>query len=109
MSAPGRFGSVKGESPANKGRDYPAQPLTRAEADALISAAMAGPSRSGFRNAVLIIVMYRGGLRVSEALALRAADVNYEQATVRVLCGKNRKARDCAYRPSCCGHGGRAG
>lgn len=37
--------------------------------------------------------MYRGGLRVSEALALRPKDVEAETGAVRVLSGKGWRAR----------------
>lgn len=37
--------------------------------------------------------MWRSGLRISEALALRPADVNLSTGTVRVLRGKGGKAR----------------
>jgi site-specific recombinase XerD len=86
----GRFGSVKGQVPANAGRTFPPEPLTREEADALIHAALAEP-RAGLRNAAMLAVMYRGGLRVSEVLALRASDVDSARGTVRVLRGKGDK------------------
>jgi site-specific recombinase XerD len=38
-------------------------------------------------------VLYRGGLRISEALALRPADVDPARGTVRVMDGKGGKPR----------------
>ena len=43
--------------------------------------------------------MYRAGLRVSEALALRPADVNLTDGTVRVLHGKGDKPRTVGLDP----------
>src|ERR1017187_1488123 len=88
----GHFGSVKGQAPPNKGRRFPPEPLTRIEADALISAALANAG-FGSRNAAMLAVMYRGGLRVAEVLALRPVDVDLDRKTVRVLHGKGDKSR----------------
>lgn len=50
--------------PANKGRRYRAEVLSRAEASALI--AVCSPSSStGIRNRALITLLYRGGLQIS--------------------------------------------
>jgi len=87
-----RLGSVPGQAPANKGRTFRAEVLTRAEADALI-AACSPASRTGIRNRALLTVLYRGGLRISEALALRPADVDPARGTVRVMDGKGGKPR----------------
>jgi integrase len=43
--------------------------------------------------------MYRAGLRVSEALALRPADVNLTDGTLRVLHGKGNKPRTVGLDP----------
>lgn len=48
---------------------------------------------TGIRNRALIAIMYRAGLRISETLALRPADVNQEDGTLRILHGKGDKAR----------------
>jgi site-specific recombinase XerD len=76
----------------NKGRKYPAEPLTDAEVRALLRGC-SHRAPTGIRNRALIVVMVRAGLRVSEALALRPADVDAVQGTVRVLHGKGDKAR----------------
>ncbi|MGA2830304.1 MAG: tyrosine-type recombinase/integrase, partial [Streptosporangiaceae bacterium] len=39
----------------------------------------------------MLMLLYRSGLRVSEVLALRAADINLSEHTVRVLHGKGDK------------------
>jgi len=84
--------SRKGRAPANKGQRFPAELLTREEVQRLIG----GCSRrapTGRRNAALLAVMYRSGLRVSEALDLRPKDICPNTQTVRVLCGKGSRAR----------------
>lgn len=71
---------------------FPPEPLTRAEALALVDA----PNPrwpTGARNRALLALMYRSGLRVAEALALRPWDVDAESSTVRVLNGKGKKTR----------------
>lgn len=56
--------------PANKGQRYPAEILTEDEVRALLkSCSTRAPT--GVRNSALIVALYRGGLRISEALALR--------------------------------------
>ena len=47
---------------------------------------------SGLRNKVLIIVLYRCGLRVSEVLGIRTSDYNQQEGTLRVI-GKGNKMR----------------
>jgi site-specific recombinase XerD len=54
---------------------------------------------TGVRNRALITLLYRGGLRVSEALALQPKDVDRESGTVRVLHGKGNRARTTGLDP----------
>ena len=54
---------------------------------------------TGIRNRALIAVLYRTGLRISEALALRRSDVDGDAGTVRVLHGKGDKARTVGLDP----------
>jgi site-specific recombinase XerD len=78
--------------PPNKGHKYPAEPLSAEEVSQLLrGCSLRAPT--GIRNRALIAVMYRAGLRVSEALALRPTDVNTTDGTLRVLHGKGDKAR----------------
>jgi site-specific recombinase XerD len=97
-SATRRLGSAPGQVPANKGKRYRAEVLSRAEADALIGACSAA-SRTGIRNRALITLLYRGGLRISEALALRPADVDPGRGTVRIMDGKGHKPRTVGLDP----------
>lgn len=48
---------------------------------------------TGIRDRALLVTLYRAGLRVSEALDLRPADIDYDDATIRVLHGKGDKTR----------------
>lgn len=50
-------------------------------------------AKTGVRNRALIVVLYRGGLRLSEALALRPKDLDRAAGKVRILHGKGDKAR----------------
>ena len=70
----------------------PAEILSREEVEKLI-AGCSPRCPTGLRNRALIAVMYRAGLRVSEALALMPKDVDEEAGTLRVLRGKGSKAR----------------
>lgn len=70
---------------------YPAEHYTKAECLAIITAA--GPTWYGQRDAALITVLWRSGLRLAEALALRDKDIDFDAGTIRVLHGKGDKAR----------------
>lgn len=83
--------NLSGRPGHNAGRKYPAEVLTPDEIAALMAAMNQGAT--GDRNRALVAVMYRAGLRVSEALALKPADVNLADGSVRVLRGKGKKAR----------------
>ncbi len=88
----GSLGNMKGQEPANKGQTYPVEVLSDAEVKSLIGAC-SRRSPSGIRNRALIVVMYRGGLRVSEALKLRPKDIDADLGTVRILNGKGGRSR----------------
>src|SRR4051812_45061150 len=57
-----------GRPPRNKGRLYPADPPTVEEIVAVMREASDDPH--GYRLRALVVVLWRGGLRVAEALAL---------------------------------------
>jgi integrase/recombinase XerD len=84
--------TMQRSEPANKGKKYPAEPLTEAEAQALVDA-IKGTGPLAARNRALVALLWRSGLRVSEALSLKPADVDEAQGTVNVRDGKGRKAR----------------
>lgn len=74
------------------GRTYPADHLRREEITAMLDAFdMSDPI--DHRNRTLMVLLWRSGLRISEALALRPIDVDLENLTVHVLHGKGDKAR----------------
>jgi site-specific recombinase XerD len=87
-----------GRVPVNKGHSFPAEPLSGDEVRALLKAASTRGS-SGLRNRALVVVMWRAGLRVSEALALFPKDVDAKAGTVAVLHGKGDKRRTVAMDP----------
>jgi len=73
-------------------RRYPPEVLTDAEVRALLDAC--GQYRTtAIRNRALIAVLYRGGLRINEALALYPKDIDLESGAIRVLHGKGDKPR----------------
>jgi site-specific recombinase XerD len=78
-----------------KGTKLPPEPLERDEIDALM-AACSSRAPTGIRNRALLVVLWRGMLRINEALSLKPADFNATTGTVRVLAGKGRKARTVA-------------
>jgi len=78
-----------------KGTKLPPEPLERDEIDALM-AACSSRAPTGIRNRALLVVLWRGMLRINEALKLKPADFNATTGTVRVLAGKGRKARTVA-------------
>ncbi len=73
-------------------RRLPVETLTTEEVDKLL-AACNPKAPSGVRNRALIAVLYRAGLRIGEALALKPKDLDEKAGTVRVLHGKGDRAR----------------
>ena len=73
---------------------YPAEHYTKEECLAILEAC--GNTWVGKRNRALITIMWRAGLRLSEALALRPVDIDWTAKTIRVLHGKGDKARTVA-------------
>jgi site-specific recombinase XerD len=61
--------------------------LTPGEIEALLEAARTG--RHGVRNHLLVLMMYRRGLRVSQAVGLRRDEVDLDQARLWVKRLKN--------------------
>jgi len=82
-----------------KGRTFPPEPLTPDEVAAILSrCSLRAPT--GIRNRALFMLLARSGLRISEALALRAADVDFAAHSVRVLHGKGDMATVRGFHPS---------
>ena len=74
----------------NKGRIFHIDTLSKEEVLAIADKCTRGVS--GLRNKVLILVLYRCGLRVSEVLGIRSSDYNQNEGTLRVI-GKGNKMR----------------
>ena len=91
-------GSTKSRTPANKGKRYHAEPLTDVEVKALL-AQCSRRAPTGIRNRALITVLYRCGLRISEALNLYLKDYDAQAGTIRILNGKGGKSRTVAIDP----------
>jgi site-specific recombinase XerC len=87
-----------GRAPGNKGRRYPPEILTVEEVRALI-AGCSNRAPTGVRNRALIVVLYRGGLRLEEALGLMARDVDARRGTVNVRHGQGRQAPRRGWTP----------
>lgn len=84
----------RGRAPRNKGRRFPVEVLTPEEVLALVDAQVrSGPT--AFRNRALIVLLWRSGLRVAEALALMPEDIAVSDhgVVITVLQGKGAKRR----------------
>lgn len=86
---PGHF---SGRPPRNKGRHYQADP-PRVEEIVLVMRA-AGPGASGDRMRALVVMLWRAGLRLGEALALVESDLDPTRGSVLVRHGKGDKRRE---------------
>jgi integrase len=82
--------------PSVRGERLPrGRALMRRELQKLFQACAKDPSPAGRRDAALIGVLYGGGLRRSEVVALDITDYNVETSELRVRHGKGQKARIC--------------
>ena len=79
-------------APRNKGRRYPPDPPTVEEIIAVMSAT--GDDPDGLRLRALIVVLWRAGLRISEALALVETDLDPQRGAILVRRGKGGKRRE---------------
>jgi site-specific recombinase XerD len=85
-------GARVGIAPANKGQSYPADPPTVDEIVAIMR--RAGGNRHGHRINALIVVLWRAGLRIREALSLTETDLDQRRGSVLVRHGKNDRRRE---------------
>lgn len=88
-----RPGYRKGIKPANAGRKFPPQALTEVEVLAILEHGCWSNGRAHARDRALIAVLWRGGLRIAEALALEPQDLNLDVGTISVLHGKGDQWR----------------
>jgi site-specific recombinase XerD len=82
----------RGLPPRNKGLTYPPDPPTVEEIIAVMRAAGDGPE--GVRLRGIIVVLWRAGLRISEALALNETDLDPDRGSLIVRHGKGDKRRE---------------
>ena len=81
-----------GHAPGNKGLRYPADPPKVEEIIAVMRAA--GEAAHGRRLRGLIVIMWRAGLRIQEALALTEGDLDQRRGSVLVRRGKSGRRRE---------------
>lgn len=81
-----------GRPPRNKGLSYPADPPTVEEIVTVMRAAGDGPD--GARLRTLIVILWRAGLRVGEALDLAETDLDAARGAVLVRHGKGGRRRE---------------
>jgi site-specific recombinase XerD len=86
-----------GRPPRNKGMLYPADPPTVDEIVAVMR--RAADDRHGRRLRAIIVVLWPGGLRVQEALALTEHDLDPRRGSVLVRCGKGGRRREIGMDP----------
>ena len=82
----------QGLTPRNKGLRYPPDPPTVEEIVAVMRAA--GGTPEGVRLRGIIVVLWRAGLRISEALALTETDLDPSRGSLVVRHGKGDKRRE---------------
>jgi integrase len=81
-----------GRPPRNKGLRYPADPPKVEEIVAVMR--KAGDNAHGRRLRGLIVVLWRAGLRIQEALGLAEADLDYRRGALLVRRGKGGRRRE---------------
>ena len=81
-----------GRPPRNKGMRYPADPPTVEEIVAVMR--HAADDRHGSRFRAMIVVLWRAGLRVQEALALGERDLDPRRGSLLVRRGKGGRRRE---------------
>lgn len=85
-------GYHEGRPPRNKGLRYPADPPTVEEIVAVMRAAGDGPD--GARLRALIVILWRVGLRIGDALDLAETDLDRARGAVLVRRGKGGRRRE---------------
>jgi site-specific recombinase XerD len=85
-------GHRRGWPPRNKGRVYPADPPRAEEIIAVMRGA--GENKHGARVRALIVILWRAGLRINEALMLAESDLEPQRGAIIVRHGKGGKRRE---------------
>jgi integrase len=81
-----------GHAPGNKGLRYPVDPPKVEEIVAVMRAA--GDGAHGGRPRGLIVILWRAGLRIQEALALTEGDLDLRRGSLLVRRGKGGRRRE---------------
>jgi integrase len=99
LDAPGRRrspairpGFHAGKPPRNEGQRYPADPPSVDELVAVMR--QVERTRHGHRLNALIVVLWRAGLRIREALSLCETDLDQRRGSILVRHGKNDRRRE---------------
>ena len=85
-------GFHSGRPPRNKGLRYPPDPPSVEEIIAVMRTV--GDSPEGLRLRALVVILWRAGLRISEALALAESDLDSARGAVLVRRGKGGRRRE---------------
>jgi hypothetical protein len=85
-------GHHAGRVPRNKGQRYPADPPTVDEIVAVMR--QTTDDRHGYRMRAMIVVLWRAGLRVHEALSLLETDLDERRGSLLVRRGKGGRRRE---------------
>jgi len=86
-----------GRPPHNKGLQYPADPPTVEEIVAVMR--RAGDSAHGLRTRALVVLLWRAGLRITEALSVAESDLDAARGSILIRRGKNGKRREVGMDP----------
>jgi site-specific recombinase XerD len=81
-----------GRPPRNKGLRYPADPPKVEEIIAVMR--VAGDRVQGHRLRALVVILWRAGLRIQEALALTEGDLDHRRGSLLVRHGKGGRRRE---------------
>jgi len=84
--------TTEGVRPENKGEQYPADPPSVEEI--VVVMRTVGDRSDGHRLRALIVLLWRAGLRISEALALQESDLDRSRGAVLVRRGKGGRRRE---------------
>ena len=82
----------RGRAPRNKGMCYPADPPRVEEIVAVMR--QAGDGLAGERMSALIVVLWRAGLRIQEALDLYERDLDSRRGALLIRSGKGDRRRE---------------
>jgi site-specific recombinase XerD len=85
-------GDHAGRPPRNKGIRYPADPPTVEEIVAVMR--HSSDNRHGWRVRAMIVVLWRSGLRIQEALTLAEHDLDDRRGSILVRSGKGGRRRE---------------